>query len=47
MTLKFFIRMAKVLKLKVDKFWGLSSSFVEVTGEKVVGGTFLAFRHIE
>ena len=28
----------KGLKLKVRKFWGLIPSFVEVTGEKLVGG---------
>ena len=32
--------MAKELKLKVRKFWGLISTFVEVTGEKLVGGPF-------
>ena len=30
----------QVLKLKVRRFWGLLSSFVEVTGEKLVGGLF-------
>ena len=30
--------MAKGLKLKVRKFWGLTHTFVEVTGEKLVGG---------
>ena len=28
----------KGLKLKVRKFWGQNPSFVEVTGEKLVGG---------
>ena len=37
-TLKFSISMAKGLKLKVRKFWGLISTFVEVTGEKLIGG---------
>ena len=32
--------MSKVLKLKVGKFWGLRPTFVEVTGEKLVGGPF-------
>ena len=32
--------MAKGLKLKVRKFWGLILTFVEVTGEKLVGGLF-------
>ena len=31
----------KGLKLKVRKFWGLIPTFVEVTGEKPVGVTFL------
>ena len=30
--------MAKGLKLKVRKFWGPNPTFVEVTGEKLVGG---------
>ena len=30
----------KRLKLKVRKFWGLIPTFVEVTGEKLVGGSF-------
>ena len=45
MALKFYIRAAKELKLKVRKFLGLSATFVEVTGEKPVrrgGGGFLA-----
>ena len=37
-TLKFCISVAKGLKLKVRKFWGLTHTFVEVTGEKLVGG---------
>ena len=32
--------MQKRLKLKVRKFWGLIPTFVEVTGEKLVGGSF-------
>ena len=32
--------MAKGLKLKVRKFWWLIPTFVEVTGEKLVGGPF-------
>ena len=32
--------MAKGLKLKVRKFWGPNPTFVEVTGEKLVGGPF-------
>ena len=38
MALKFYINVAKGLKLKVRKFCGLSPAFVEVTGEKLVGG---------
>ena len=40
MTLKFYTSVAKRLKLKVEKFWGLSLTFVAVTGEKLVGGLF-------
>ena len=42
MTLKFYTSVANELKLKVRNFGGLSLTFVEVTGEKlVVGGPFL------
>ena len=34
--------MKKGLKLKVSKFWGLNTRFVEVTGGKLVGGPFWA-----
>ena len=37
---KFYTSVEKVLKPKVRKFWGLNSTFVEVTGEKLVGGPF-------
>ena len=40
-NLKFYTSVAKRLKLKVRKFWGLISTFVEVTGEKLVAGAFL------
>ena len=30
-----------MLKLKARKFWDLIPTFVEVTGEKLVGGGFL------
>ena len=41
MTLKFYTSVANELKLKVRNFGGLSLTFVEVTGEKlVVGGPF-------
>ena len=39
-ALKFYTSVAKELKLKVRKFYGLITRFVEVTGEKLVGGTF-------
>ena len=35
--------MTKGLKLKVKTFWGLISTFVEVTEEKLVGGIFGPF----
>ena len=39
MTLKFYTSEAREAKLKVRKFWGLiPKKFVEVTGEKLVGG---------
>ena len=37
MALKIYTRVTKMLKLKVTKFWGLISTFAEVTGEKLVG----------
>ena len=40
MTLKFYTSVAKELKLKVIKFWGLIPTYVEVTGEKLVKGAF-------
>ena len=40
MNLKFYTSVAKGLKLKVRKFWGLVPTFVEVAGEKLVGGPF-------
>ena len=47
MALKFYTSMAKGLKLKVRMFRGLIPTFVEVVGEKLIGGTFLALPHIE
>ena len=38
MTSKFYTSVAKELKLKVRRFWGLISTFAKVTGEKLVGG---------
>ena len=40
--LKFCNSVAKGLKLKVRKFWGPTPTFVEVTGEKLVGGGLFA-----
>ena len=37
-SLKFYSNVAKELKLKVRKFWELILTFIEVTGEKLVGG---------
>ena len=41
-NLKFYTSVAKGLKLKIGKFWGLVPSFVEVTGEKLVEGAFFS-----
>ena len=41
MTFKFYTSVGKRLKLKVRKLWGLILTFVEVPGEKLVGGAFL------
>ena len=38
MALKFYTSMTKGLKLKVRKFWGIISTFIEVRREKLVGG---------
>ena len=50
MALNFYTSVAKGIKtknLKVRKFWGLIPAFLEVTGEKLVGGDFLASPHPE
>ena len=39
-NLKFYTSVSKGLKLKVRKFWELIPTFVEVTGEKLVGVPF-------
>ena len=39
-ALKFYTSVAKGLKLKVIKFWGLTPTFVGVTGEKLGGDLF-------
>ena len=40
MALKFYNGVAKGFKLKVRKFYRLIPTFVEVTGEKLVGSLF-------
>ena len=40
MASKFYNSVAKGWKLKVKKSWGLTPTFAEVTGEKLVEGTF-------
>ena len=40
MALKIYSSAAKGLKLKVRKFWGLITTFIEVIGEKLVGRSF-------
>ena len=40
MNLKFYTSVAKGLKVNVGKFWGLVPTFVEVTGEKLLGVAF-------
>ena len=40
MTLKFYNSVEKGLKLKVRKLQAIIPIFVEVTGEKLVGGPF-------
>ena len=39
-NLKLYTSVTKGLKLKVRKFWRLNPTFVEVTGEKLIGGFF-------
>ena len=41
MNLKFYTSLSKGLKLRLKQFWGLILTFVEVTGENLVGGAFL------
>ena len=40
MALKFYTSVTKALELKVRKFWALSLTYVEITGEKLIGGSF-------
>ena len=42
MALEFYTRVAQGLKLKVRTFCGLTHAFVEITREKLVGGSFLS-----
>ena len=37
-NLEFYIILSKGIRLKVRKFWRLIPTFLEVTGEKLVGG---------
>ena len=39
-NLRFYTSVAKGLKPKVRKFWGIISTSAEITGEKLVGGPF-------
>ena len=39
-SIKFYTSLSKGLKLKVREIWGLIPTFVEVTGEKLVGRPF-------
>ena len=41
-SLKFYTSEVKRLQLKAGKFWRLIPTFVEVTGEKLVGDLFAA-----
>ena len=49
MTLKFYTSVAQGLKLKVRKFCRLSTTFVEITEEKLActGGPFPSLPHPE
>ena len=46
-SLKFYTTVAKGLKLKVRKFWGLIATFVEVTGKKLAERPFCPSSWIE
>ena len=41
MNLKFYTSVTKGLKIKVEKIWGLISTFVELTGGEMVGEALL------
>ena len=38
---EFYTSVGKGLKLRVGKFWGLITTFVEVAAEKLIGRNFL------
>ena len=46
LTLKLYTSVEKGFKLKVKKFWRINSTFVEVTGEKLVGEAFLVLNSL-
>ena len=47
MALIFDTSVAKMLKLNVKKFCGPIVTFVEITGEKLVGGGFFSLPHLD
>ena len=47
MALIFDTSVAKMLKLNVKKFCGPIVTFVEITGEKLVGGVFFSLPHLD
>ena len=47
MALIFDTSVAKMLELNVKKFCGPIVTFVEITGEKLVGGGFFSLPHLD
>ena len=47
MAFTFYTSVAKGLKLKARKFWGLIPMFAEVTMEKLLGGSLVSLAHSE
>ena len=45
MNLKFYTSVAKELKVKVRKFWGITLKFLEVTRKNLVGVLFSFCKH--
>ena len=45
-NLKFYTSLLKGLQLKVRKFLRLVPTFIEVTGEKLVGGASIPLPHL-